>query len=148
MKLLKSIKGVTLLEIMLVLAIAAMVIVMSIRYYQSATLSQQVNQTMSQIQSIAAAADNLAVGSNSYTTSATAPDVTSVVGASNMTSVVTGEAIVYTPVDAKSYRVTINLNDAVCLSVKAKLGANKKVTSASCSPANLTYVYDNSVTSS
>lgn len=39
---LKSMLGVTLLEIMLVLAIAAMVIVMSIRYYQSASSNQRV----------------------------------------------------------------------------------------------------------
>ncbi len=38
----KSILGVTLLEIMLVMAIAAMVIVMSIRYYQSAASNQRV----------------------------------------------------------------------------------------------------------
>jgi Tfp pilus assembly protein PilE len=38
----KSMLGVTLLEIMLVMAIAAMVIVMSIRYYQSASSNQRV----------------------------------------------------------------------------------------------------------
>ena len=64
----KKNQGVTLLEVLLVLAIAAMIIVMSIRYYQSASTSQQVNMTMEEIQAITAAADNLAIGSGSYQT--------------------------------------------------------------------------------
>ncbi len=55
----KSMLGVTLLEIMLVLAIAAMIIVMSIRYYQSASASQQANTFVEQVQAIAAAYDSL-----------------------------------------------------------------------------------------
>jgi len=39
----RRMSGVTLLEIMLVLAVAAMVIVMSIRYYRNATNSQNSN---------------------------------------------------------------------------------------------------------
>lgn len=62
----KSTLGVTLLEIMLVLAIAAMIIVMSVRYYQSANTSQQANSVLSQIQSIAAAADSLSQATGSY----------------------------------------------------------------------------------
>jgi type II secretory pathway pseudopilin PulG len=56
----KSMMGVTLLEIMLVLAIAALVIVMSIRFYQSASNSNKVNAAVSQIQGIVAAAENYA----------------------------------------------------------------------------------------
>lgn len=62
----KSMLGVTLLEIMLVLAIAAMVIVMSIRYYQSANASQQATQVLNQITAILASADALSQGSGSY----------------------------------------------------------------------------------
>ena len=62
----KSMLGVTLLEIMLVLAIAAMIIVMSVRYYQSASASQQVNAVLQQIQGITAAADGLAQATGSY----------------------------------------------------------------------------------
>ena len=54
----KSMLGVTLLEIMLVLAIAALVIVMSIRFYQSASSSQKINATISVVQGITAAAEN------------------------------------------------------------------------------------------
>jgi type II secretory pathway component PulJ len=44
----RSILGVTLLEIMLVLAVAAMIIIMSVRYYESANSSQQANATLQQ----------------------------------------------------------------------------------------------------
>jgi len=39
---------------------------MSIRYYQTATASEQVNTVMEQLQAITAAADNLAQASGSY----------------------------------------------------------------------------------
>lgn len=51
----QSMLGVTLLEIMLVLAIAALIIVMSIRFYQSASNSSKVNAAMSTLQAIVAA---------------------------------------------------------------------------------------------
>jgi type II secretory pathway pseudopilin PulG len=75
-----SILGVTLLEIMLVLAIAAMVIVMSVRYYQSASTSSQSNAGIEMIQAITAAADSLAQASGSYN-SASASQITSIAGA-------------------------------------------------------------------
>jgi type II secretory pathway pseudopilin PulG len=54
----KSMLGVTLLEIMLVLAIAAMIIVMSIRYYQSASLNQKLNAAVDTITGIVAAGES------------------------------------------------------------------------------------------
>ncbi|MBV9575280.1 MAG: hypothetical protein JO149_01510 [Gammaproteobacteria bacterium] len=65
-RLARSILGVTLLEVMLVLAIAAMIIVMSIRYYQSASANQQANGFLAQIQSIVAAAEQMAQATGSY----------------------------------------------------------------------------------
>jgi type II secretory pathway pseudopilin PulG len=62
----KTMLGVTLLEIMLVLAIAAMVIVMSIRYYQSANASQQTNAASSLMTAIVAAADGLSQSGGTY----------------------------------------------------------------------------------
>lgn len=59
--------GVTLLEIMLVLAIAALIIVMSVRYFQSASISQQAVAYTSQLQAIAAAENSLSQGTGSYT---------------------------------------------------------------------------------
>lgn len=58
--------GVTLLEVLLVLAVAALIIIVSIRYYSSATASQQATTMQGMIASITAAADNLAVSSGSY----------------------------------------------------------------------------------
>jgi Tfp pilus assembly protein PilE len=54
----KSMLGVTLLEIMLVLAIAALVIVMSIRFYQQASTSGKINAALSQVQGIVAAVES------------------------------------------------------------------------------------------
>lgn len=72
----KSMIGVTLLEIMLVLAIAALVIVMSIRFYQSASASNKVNAAVNQIQGIMAAVENYANangGSYTFTNATLAP---------------------------------------------------------------------------
>lgn len=55
----RSILGVTLLEIMLVLAIAAMILVMSVRYYNAANSSQQANAFIQTIQAIIGAAGQL-----------------------------------------------------------------------------------------
>jgi type II secretory pathway pseudopilin PulG len=65
-KVLKNVMGVTLLEVMLVLAIAAMIIVMSVRYYQSASSSQQANAILQQIQGVVAGANSLAQAKGSY----------------------------------------------------------------------------------
>jgi type II secretory pathway pseudopilin PulG len=66
MKSVKSLLGVTLLEVMLVLAIAAMIIVMSVRYYQSASSAQQANNVLQQVQGIVSAADSLAQAKGAY----------------------------------------------------------------------------------
>jgi type II secretory pathway pseudopilin PulG len=146
MKQLKSMLGVTLLEIMLVLAIAAMVIVMSIRYYQSATLSQQVNQTLGQIQAITAAADNLAIATGSYSSSITSAAMTAVVGANNMKTV-TNQPITVTGASATTYTVSMPLNDNICASVFPKLAATKKIIATPCvaGTGTLSYTYDNTL---
>lgn len=67
----KSMMGVTLLEIMLVLAIAALVIVMSIRFYSSASNSQKINAMISIVSALNAAAESCASANNSDLTSCT-----------------------------------------------------------------------------
>src|SRR3990167_9644757 len=67
-----SMLGVTLLEIMLVLAVAAMIIVMSVRYYQSASASEQANSMLEMVQAITAAADGIAQPAGSYSGATTA----------------------------------------------------------------------------
>jgi type II secretory pathway pseudopilin PulG len=74
----KSIAGVTLLEIMLVLAIAAMVITMSVKYYSVANNSAHLNDAVEQIQSIAAAADGIAAQTGSFTSAGNSAGLSSV----------------------------------------------------------------------
>lgn len=132
-KRLSNMHGVTLLEIMLVLAIAAMIIVMSVRYYQSATSSQQANTTLSQIQAITAAADSLAQASGNYATGLGS-------GAANLTPLLPGsglntpwgDTIVVTPGGASSYTVNLgNVPSGVCPLIKSKLANNNHFTGVS-----------------
>lgn len=134
--------GVTLLEVLLVLAVGAMIIVMSIRYYQSAAISQQANMAMEQIQAITAAADNLAIGSGSYMTSASQNTIQSLVGVAGMTSP-TGSPIQFNAIDASRYRVDIPVNNAICTSVTAKLAAINKITNVQACGTSISYIYDN-----
>ncbi len=63
----KTMLGVTLLEIMLVLAIAALIIVMSIRFYSTAATTNKVNAALTTIQSIVAAGENYLTAGGSVT---------------------------------------------------------------------------------
>lgn len=145
----KSISGVTLLEIMLVLAIAAMVIVMSIRYYSSATLSQQTNTVMQQIISVTAAADNLAQGAGTYT-AATDTSIKAIVGANNL-GTPWGDVSSWTITPGTiSYTVALTpLPLSVCTSLAAKLAPNvsgSHVKTSGCTgtgnAATLNYTYN------
>lgn len=138
----KQSQGVTLLEVLLVLAIAAMIIVMSIRYYQSASESEQANMAMEDIQGITAAADNLALGTGSYATSVSTTAISNVIGTANMMSPTGGAITIGTPA-ATTYSVTIPLSSNVCASVSAKLAGNAKIASPACSSGTLTYTYTN-----
>lgn len=94
-KRLQTIFGVTLLEILLVLAIAAMVLVMSVRYYQSASQSQQVNTLLQMLQGITAAAESLSVGSGSYNAITSASLITILPGGSAAFNLPWGGTISY-----------------------------------------------------
>lgn len=136
----KSMLGVTLLEIMLVLAIAAMIIVMSIRYYQSATSSAQSNQAMQEVQAVMAAMDNLGLAGG-YTAASQA-SLSATVGSTNMVTP-SGGAITLGTTATNTYSVTASLNTTVCPSVAAKLQGNTKITAATCdSSGTLTMSYD------
>lgn len=139
----KSMLGVTLLEIMLVLAIAAMIVVMSIRYYQSASSSQQANAAMGQIQSIMAAMDNLGMNGGYTNGNATVANVTAIVGSSNMVTP-TGGTITVTPQSATTYTLSAPLNPAVCPLVKAKMTGNSKIVSPVCDGGTFNFTYDSS----
>lgn len=58
----RTVLGVTLLEIMLVLAIAGVVIAMSIRYYQQAATNQKVTAGMSAVMAVSSAVEQWILG--------------------------------------------------------------------------------------
>ena len=136
----KIMLGATLLEIMLVLAIAAMIIIMSVRYYQSASVTSQTNAVLSQIQAIAAAADNIAQSSNTYT-AATKTALEAILSTSAFTSP-WGTTISYVP-STNTYAVSIASTPAgVCPLITPKLQENNHFTSVSCTGGGaLSYTY-------
>jgi type II secretory pathway pseudopilin PulG len=147
MKQIKRMLGVTLLEIMLVLAIAAMIILMSVRYYQSATAATQTNALMGQVQAITAAADGLTQAYGAYN------NTTSPVSNTNLTPLLPtntfispwGLTITITNVTANTYDVTITGTPAaVCPLLKTRLLANNHFTSTSAcgaTAADFKYTY-------
>lgn len=149
-KLAKSVLGVTLLEIMLVLAIAAMVIVMSVRYYQSANASQQANNALNMIQGISAAADSLAQGSGSYVTGGVSTATVQRLMPSNTLTSPWGSAITVTAGSATQYTVTIpSTPPNVCPLIVSRLGASPKFTAVTACSAtattNISYTYDSTL---
>jgi type II secretory pathway pseudopilin PulG len=141
-KTVKTMLGVTLLEIMLVLAIAAMIIVMSIRYYQSASSAQQANAIIEQIQAIVAAADSLAQSSGSYQSANLSANLKTLLP-SNAMSTPWGGAINVSSNSASSYTIKIsNPPTAVCLLMVTRLKTNNHFSLGTCaagSDFNLTY---------
>ncbi|TAK78691.1 MAG: hypothetical protein EPO11_01030 [Gammaproteobacteria bacterium] len=91
----KSTLGVTLLEVMLVLAIAAMIVVMSVRYYQSANQNSQANTFVEQIGAITAGVENLTQGTGDYTNKASLATLTNFVPANMLTQVPWGGGATY-----------------------------------------------------
>ncbi|OGT47141.1 MAG: hypothetical protein A3E83_05135 [Gammaproteobacteria bacterium RIFCSPHIGHO2_12_FULL_41_20] len=143
---LKSFSGVTLLEIMLVLAIAAMIIIMSIRYYQSASASEAANSTMSQIQAITAAADNISMGTTGGYINATSVNIQNVLpGGSASLSTPWGGVVTISGQTATSYTVSIASVPAnVCPLIISKLMSSTRysvTSSCSSAAAALTYTY-------
>lgn len=130
--------GVTLLEVMLVLAVASIIILMSVRFYKSAGDSSQVNSVMQTIQGITAAADGLAQNDGSYT-AATASAVQAVAG-SKVLIAPWGATIALAPT-ATSVVMTFSSapGTSVCTQLTAKMGSNPKyVFNGTCS----TVTYD------
>lgn len=132
----KSVSGVTLLEVMLVLAIAAMIIVMSVRYYQSASASNQVNTTIGEITNIVASADSLAQATGKYNSggsnSVSIANLRPLVPAGSLTTP-WGTDFTITGVAASSYTVNaINVPSNVCPLLRGKLLANNHFTVSAC----------------
>lgn len=147
-RMIKSVLGVTLLEIMLVLAIAAMIIVMSVRYYQSASTNQQANGALQMIQGITSAADNLAQGTGSYANAVVSTATIQPLMPNNSMSTPWGGTITVTG-GSPTYSVSLTLVPAqVCLLLKSRLASNPKFVAASIASnscgagASFTYQYN------
>lgn len=121
---LRKMSGVTLLEIMLVLAVAALLIVMSVRYYSTSGSSEQVNALVEQVQAIVQAADGIAQeqGYNSSSIS------TSTVGAALQNTGMNtpwGEPITVAVASSTSLTITIpDVPAAICPLLQAKYNGN------------------------
>lgn len=137
--------GVTLLEIMLVMAIAAMVIVMSIRYYATASASEQANILVEQIQSVISAVDGVTQGSGSYS----GVNNSSIVALMPNTGLSTswGGTITVTGTGATTYTIAMtSVPKQICPLVVAKLFADNHLgsvmqTCSSSAATALTYTY-------
>ena len=143
----RSILGVTLLEIMLVLAIAAMIIVMSVRYYQSATANQQANAILQMIETVTANADGLAQGTGSYSAAGVSTATLQPMMPNDSFTTPWGGSITVAATGSSTYTVDISVMPiAVCGQIKARLAGNPKymgVTNNACtSVTDFTYTYD------
>jgi len=138
-KSLQAMLGVTLLEIMLVLAIASMVIVMSIRYYQSASNNQKINAALDTITGIVGAGESYLAGApaNGFT-GATMATLTPFLGGSAPVSP-WGGAITVTGVNSTSYTISMPASAAanVCTQVTGALAQNNKFTAVTCAGGTL-----------
>ncbi|OGT62015.1 MAG: hypothetical protein A3F14_00335 [Gammaproteobacteria bacterium RIFCSPHIGHO2_12_FULL_43_28] len=124
--------GVTLLEIMLVLALAAMVIILSVRYYTTSTSFREANDLLSKISAITAAADTIAGPTSSYT-GVTRQSVVDLVSENSMTTP-WGGAIGFTVDSARSYTVSIpGVPSVTCNKIRSNLSANPHFPTASMS---------------
>lgn len=135
--------GATLIEVLLVLAIIALIILMSVRYYQSTTAATQSDQVMNTISAITAAADNLSLGTADGYSNVTESNMASVLGSANMNSP-WGTPITFGALNTTSYSVNIpKPSAAVCGAVLVKLKANSKFTNVTCTDGgNLSYTYN------
>ncbi len=146
MKQIAKLLGVTLLEVMLVLAVAAMIIVMSIRYYQTANSNQQVNGLLQMAQGIAAAADGLAQKDGSFSNSTVTSTNIQALLPNNSFGTPWGTTARFVVGDSTSYSVTFpSTPQAVCIQASSRLSANPKFVNvmapASCTSPNADFSY-------
>lgn len=140
MKRMNKVYGATLLEIMLVLAIAAMIIVMSVRYYQSAQMSSQANAFVAQVQAVTSSVEGIVQGTGNYST-VTSAQVLSVLPTGGLTPPWGGTASTFAPSgtgDGYVLTVVTAPNAGTCNLIRAKLTSSTQYTvPAGC--ASVTY---------
>jgi len=122
-----SVLGVTLLEIMLVLAIAAMIIVMSIRYYQSASLNEKIATTLNNVTAIVAAAESYLAATGTLA-GATAANLTPYLPGGTMPFSGWGGSMAVTNPSANGYSITIpSIPTAACTPFTNLIKQNSKL---------------------
>ena len=139
---LQAVLGVTLLEIMLVLAIAAMVITMSIRYYQSASLNQKVTAALNSVTAVVAAGESVlsAQGVTGFTGTNAANFNPFLPGGAPLPSP-WGGTIVPAGTGANTYTITIpNVPNAACTQLRALVQQNNRMTAPVCVTGNANMV--------
>ena len=129
----RSILGVTLLEIMLVLAIAAMIIVMSVRYYNTANTSQQANAYLQQVEAIVAAANQMSQGTGSYS-GATTSAIQAILGTNGLTPPWGGTSPLAVKPTAGGLAITPASTPpaGICALVAGQLSGNPNYTATNC----------------
>ena len=129
---------VTLLEILLVLGVASVIILMSVKFYKSAGDSSQVNSVMQTIQGITAAADGIAQNDGSYA-GATSTAIATIAGSKIF--VAPWGSTITIAANATGYTLTFTNKPGtqVCDQLILKMGSNPKyVFTATCT----TVTYD------
>jgi Tfp pilus assembly protein PilE len=125
-RLIKSIAGVTLLEIMLVLAIASMVIVMSIRYYQNASTNAKINVVVDHVTGVVAAAESYLASSGTFSGS-TATNLLPYLPGGSMPNSPWGGAMTYAAGGANMYTLVVpSISSSACTTLTGLLGSNTK----------------------
>jgi Flp pilus assembly protein TadG len=143
---LRSLVGATLLEVMLVLSIIALIILMSIRYYQAANNASQSEQVLALIEAITATAENITSGtSGGYTASTLNSANITNLGGTSILKAPNGGTITVTPSTSTTYAVVIPVVSNVCALVKIKISSNPKYTVPTCTGSSLTYTYNSTM---
>jgi len=135
----KTLLGVTLLEIMLVLAIASMVIVMSIRYYQSASNNQKINAALNVITGMVAGGESVLGATGSLATVGTA--IKPYLPNNKLPDSPWGGVVEVTAAGESTYRFTVNVPAAVCPGLLALVNQNSKLSTSNCgTPGKITVI--------
>ncbi len=137
----RPMSGVTLLEILMVLTISAVILISSIRYYESATNSLQANSILEQVQVITASIDHYTAGTFTYEGVNTS--ILASLLPEHILTTPWGTDITLSEVTPNSYTVTLPATPAkVCTSIMGKLVTNKhfQITS-SCHGINTDFIY-------
>lgn len=126
-----SMLGVTLLEIMLVLAVAALMIVLGTRFYQSASTTNKVNAAMGIVQGIVSASESVINVKGNLSTVQT--DITAYLPGNAMPNSPWGGAITISDAKDNSYTINIPVTDPTgCTTLRSLLNQNSKFKAADC----------------